>query len=131
MVLQCCSSTVPELALFCIGCSGTVPELALFCISCSDTVPELALFCISCSGTVPELALFCIGASVDCGIVWNMEVTSTYQVDEECCLLGYDAVWLLITTNVSEERIASMIRVERISDLRTTLAVTSNSLSHC
>jgi hypothetical protein len=32
----------------------------------------------------------------------------------------------LVRTNVSEEHIASIIRVERISELRTTLAVTSN-----
>jgi hypothetical protein len=29
---------------------------------------------------------------------------------KECRLLGCYAVWLLITTNVSEERIASIIR---------------------
>jgi hypothetical protein len=43
---------------------------------------------------------------------------------EECCLLRCDAVWL-VRTKVSEERIASIIRVTTIGELGT-LAVTSN-----
>jgi hypothetical protein len=35
-------------------------------------------------------------------------------------------VWLLLRTCVSEERIASIIKVTRIGNLGTTLAVTSN-----
>jgi hypothetical protein len=42
---------------------------------------------------------------------------------EECSLLGCDAVLLLLRTDVSEEYIASVIRVKRISALGTTLAV--------
>jgi hypothetical protein len=34
----------------------------------------------------------------------------------------------LITTDISEERIASIIRIKRISKLETTLAITSNLL---
>jgi hypothetical protein len=35
---------------------------------------------------------------------------------EECCLLWYEEfVWLFVRTDVSEERIASIIRVEIIS----------------
>jgi hypothetical protein len=34
--------------------------------------------------------------------------------------------WALVRTNVSEERIASIIKVERISELGTTLAATSS-----
>jgi hypothetical protein len=41
----------------------------------------------------------------------------------ECCLLGCDAIWR--RTEVSEEYIVSIIRVERIRELRT-LVVTSN-----
>jgi hypothetical protein len=36
----------------------------------------------------------------------------------------------LVRTNVLEERIASVIRVERIGELGTTLAVTSNQSLH-
>jgi hypothetical protein len=35
----------------------------------------------------------------------------------------------LVTTDVSEERIAPIIRVERISEIGTTLTVTSNVVS--
>jgi hypothetical protein len=42
---------------------------------------------------------------------------------EECRLLGCVAVWLTV---VSEERIASIIRVKRIGELGTMLAATSN-----
>jgi hypothetical protein len=45
---------------------------------------------------------------------------------EECSLLGFDAVWLLCITDVSEERIASIIMEKRISQLGTTFAVTSS-----
>jgi hypothetical protein len=38
---------------------------------------------------------------------------------EECCLLGCDAV-SFIGTNISEEHIASVIRVEIIRELETT-----------
>jgi hypothetical protein len=40
-------------------------------------------------------------------------------------LLGCYAVWLFVTTDVSEERIA-IIRLIKIGKLGTTLAVTSN-----
>jgi hypothetical protein len=43
---------------------------------------------------------------------------------EECHLLGCDAM-ALVRTDVSEEHIASIIRVERISELGT-LSVTSS-----
>jgi hypothetical protein len=33
---------------------------------------------------------------------------------EECSLLGCDAVWLLLRTDVTEESIVSIISVERI-----------------
>jgi hypothetical protein len=45
---------------------------------------------------------------------------------EECRLLGCDAVWLLLSTDVSKECIHSIIRVKRISELGITLAGTSN-----
>jgi hypothetical protein len=45
---------------------------------------------------------------------------------EEYRLLGSYAVWLLLRTDVLEESIASIIKVTRIGELRTTLAVTSN-----
>jgi hypothetical protein len=45
---------------------------------------------------------------------------------EKCCLLGCYAVWVLLRTDVSEELSASFIRVRRIGELGTTLAVTSN-----
>jgi hypothetical protein len=48
-----------------------------------------------------------------------------HNPEEECRLLGYYAVCLL-RTDVSEERSASIIRVIRMSELGTTLAVTSN-----
>jgi hypothetical protein len=38
-------------------------------------------------------------------------------------------VWLLFGTNSSEEHIASTIKIKRISELGTTLAVTSNSVT--
>jgi hypothetical protein len=44
---------------------------------------------------------------------------------EECHLLGYAAIWLLLRTDVSEERI-TIIRVTRIGELVTALAVTGN-----
>jgi hypothetical protein len=44
---------------------------------------------------------------------------------EECSILGYDRV-VLVKTDVSQERITSIIRVTRIGELGTTLAVTSN-----
>jgi hypothetical protein len=40
-------------------------------------------------------------------------------------LLGCYAVWLLLRSEVSEERIASIIRVTRICELGTTLALTN------
>jgi hypothetical protein len=45
---------------------------------------------------------------------------------EECRLLGYYAVRVVVKADVSEEHIASIIRVHRIGELETTLAVTSN-----
>jgi hypothetical protein len=45
---------------------------------------------------------------------------------EEWCLLGCYAVWLLLRAEVSKELSASFIRVTRIGELGTTLAVTSN-----
>jgi hypothetical protein len=42
---------------------------------------------------------------------------------EECSLVGCDAAWLLLRTDVSEERVASVIRMTRIGELGTTLAV--------
>jgi hypothetical protein len=45
---------------------------------------------------------------------------------EECCVLGFDAMWFLVRTDVSEEHIATIIRVNRIGEQGTTLAVTSN-----
>jgi hypothetical protein len=45
---------------------------------------------------------------------------------EECRLLGCYAVWVLGRTDVSEELIAFIIRVTRIGELGTTLAVTTN-----
>jgi hypothetical protein len=50
----------------------------------------------------------------------------TEKHKEEGRLMGCDAVWLLLRTHVSEERIAFIIRVKRISELGITLAVTSN-----
>jgi hypothetical protein len=47
---------------------------------------------------------------------------------EEWRLLGCYAVWLLLRTDVSEERCATFIMVTRIGELRTTLAVASNRL---
>jgi hypothetical protein len=47
------------------------------------------------------------------------------KVHEEWYLLGCYAVWLL-RTEVSKELSASFIRVTRIGELETTLAVTSN-----
>jgi hypothetical protein len=44
---------------------------------------------------------------------------------EECRLLGSDAVWFFYE-DVSDKRIASIIRVQRISVIGTMLAVTSN-----
>jgi hypothetical protein len=38
-------------------------------------------------------------------------------------LLGCDIVWVLLIADVSEEHIVSIIRVETISELGTTLAV--------
>jgi hypothetical protein len=38
---------------------------------------------------------------------------------EGCRLLGCDAAWLFIITDVSEERISSIIKTERISELGT------------
>jgi hypothetical protein len=44
----------------------------------------------------------------------------------ECLVLGCCAVWLLLRTDVSEERSASIIRVKRISELRRAIAITNN-----
>jgi hypothetical protein len=44
----------------------------------------------------------------------------------ECRLLGFYAVKLLLRTEVSEDYIASITRLTRISELGITLAVTSN-----
>jgi hypothetical protein len=52
-------------------------------------------------------------------------ISVSFSETEECRLLGCDTVWSCIRTNVSEERIVSIIRVKRISELGT-LAVTSN-----
>jgi hypothetical protein len=49
----------------------------------------------------------------------------TFPLAEQCRLLGCYAVWLLLRTDVSQERSASIIRVIRIGELGTTLAVTS------
>jgi hypothetical protein len=43
-------------------------------------------------------------------------------------LLECDAVWILLRTDVLEEHIAFIIRVERIRELGT-LAITSNSVA--
>jgi hypothetical protein len=43
---------------------------------------------------------------------------------EKCRLLGCDVLWLFVTRDDSEERIAFIMRVEKISQLETTLAVT-------
>jgi hypothetical protein len=51
---------------------------------------------------------------------------SKIYIYEECHLLGYVAMWLLLRTDVSEEHTASIIRVKRISEPGM-LAVTSNS----
>jgi hypothetical protein len=45
---------------------------------------------------------------------------------EECLLLWRYVLWLLLRTDVLVELIACIIRVKRIGELRTTLAVTSN-----
>jgi hypothetical protein len=42
---------------------------------------------------------------------------------EEPRLLGYYAVWLLFRTDISEERVASIIRVTEIGELGTAVAV--------
>jgi hypothetical protein len=44
---------------------------------------------------------------------------------EECRLLECDAVWLFVRTEVSKKIIASIIRIETISELVTKLAITS------
>jgi hypothetical protein len=49
---------------------------------------------------------------------------------EESRLLGYYAV-ALIRTDISEERFASIIRVTRICELSTTLAVTMYFFAAC
>jgi hypothetical protein len=55
---------------------------------------------------------------------WTSRIWSFHGGDyEECRLLGCDAVWLLLRTDVSEERITYIIRVKRIIELGTTLAV--------
>jgi hypothetical protein len=45
---------------------------------------------------------------------------------EEWHLLGYECGVGLVRADISEERIASIIRVERISDLSTMKAITCN-----
>jgi hypothetical protein len=45
------------------------------------------------------------------------------RANEEWRLLGCYAVWLLLRTDVSDEHSASIIRVTRIGELGTTLAV--------
>jgi hypothetical protein len=45
---------------------------------------------------------------------------------EEWHLLGCYTMWLLLRTDISEELSASFIKVTRIGELGTTLAVTSN-----
>jgi hypothetical protein len=45
---------------------------------------------------------------------------------EECRFLGCDAVWLLLRADIPEERLASIIRVKRFSEVRTMLAVSVN-----
>jgi hypothetical protein len=46
---------------------------------------------------------------------------------EECRLLGCYTLWLLLRTDVSEERSASIIRVARIGELEAMLAVSISS----
>jgi hypothetical protein len=49
---------------------------------------------------------------------------------EECRLLGFIHRVALVRTDVSEERIASTIRMTRIDDVGRTLAVPSNRSTH-
>jgi hypothetical protein len=44
-------------------------------------------------------------------IIWNL------LSSEECRLMGCDVVWSFITTDFSEERIASIIRVKKLNKL--------------
>jgi hypothetical protein len=62
-------------------------------------------------------------------LVWQIQryllTFNDYRLEEWRLLGGY-AVWLLLRTDVSKELSASFIRVTRISELGTTLAVTSH-----
>jgi hypothetical protein len=64
-----------------------------------------------------------------CLIILNID--GDKNLYEECRLLGRYAVVVFVRTDVPEERIASIIRVTRIGELGTTLAVTSNRSSYC
>jgi hypothetical protein len=57
---------------------------------------------------------------------WRTVLSTNYHSTEEWRLLGCYAVWLLPRTDVSEELSTSIIRVTRIGEIGTTLAVTSN-----
>jgi hypothetical protein len=57
----------------------------------------------------------------------NREELQTLNANtKECSLLRCDAMQLLLSSDVSEECIISITRVKRISELRTTSAITSN-----
>jgi drug/metabolite transporter superfamily protein YnfA len=60
--------------------------------------------------------------------VYDYKTKHYVQITElqKCRLLGCYAVWLLLNTDVSEELSASFIRVTRIGELGTKLALTSN-----
>jgi hypothetical protein len=63
----------------------------------------------------------------ECETVTSEHVSHEARIKhEELRLLGCYAVWLLLGTDVSKELTASFIRVKRIGELETTLAVTSN-----
>jgi hypothetical protein len=56
----------------------------------------------------------------------SCKISGFHGGDYEECRPLECAVWLLLTIDVSEERIASTIKMTRIGELGTTLAVTRN-----
>jgi hypothetical protein len=58
--------------------------------------------------------------------IWKKDLVTYSRYREKCRLLGCWAMWLFLRTDVWKEYVASIIRVTRIGEIGTTLAVTSN-----
>jgi hypothetical protein len=99
-----------QIALFKLLCRYRNPRLTDVKPPCADHATS---FC-------PQKLAVTSPTNDSCSVGVGRLLTKSH---EKCRLLGCD-MWFLLRTDVTEERIASIIKMKRISELRTTLAVT-------